>query len=150
MITAGTTSKPSTAGSYTAFGMTRLRQTNRLKRSVLATDLDQNPKLQAAGKQAAATLDPGKWIDESFVIAKQNGYSAEVLKKVADREGHSHLGPLDLSPKYTDAEAISEPPRSKSATGRQNQSSRCCNKTLRPLAANGYEHLLVPSLDGEG
>lgn len=76
---------------------------------LLATDLDQNRKLQAAGKRAAATLDPGKWIDESFAIAKQNGYSPEVLKKVADREGHSYLGPVDLSPKYkADAEEISE------------------------------------------
>jgi hypothetical protein len=75
----------------------------------IATDLDQNPKLKTAGKQAAATLDPGKWIDESFEIAKRNGYTPEVLKKVAAREGHSHLGELDLSPKYkTDAEDIAE------------------------------------------
>jgi hypothetical protein len=65
-----------------------------------ATDLNQNRKLQAAGKQAAATLDPGKWIDESAEIAKQSVYTKEVLKKVADREGHSYLGPLDLPPSY--------------------------------------------------
>jgi hypothetical protein len=76
---------------------------------ILATDLDQNRKLQAAGKQAATTLDPGKWIDESFELANKYGYTKEVLKKVADREGHSHLGPLDLPPNYkTDAEEVSE------------------------------------------
>jgi hypothetical protein len=76
---------------------------------ILATDLDQNPKLQAAGREAATSLDPGKWIDESFDLAKRQGYTDEVLKKVADREGHSHLGTLDLSPKYkADAEEIAE------------------------------------------
>ncbi len=76
---------------------------------IAATDLDQNRKLQAAGKQAAATLDPGKWIDESSELAKQHAYTKDVLKKVADREGHSHLGPLDLSPAYKlDAEEIAE------------------------------------------
>ena len=46
------------------------------------------------------TLDPGKWIDESFESPNKHGYTKDVLKKVADREGHSHLGPLDLSPAY--------------------------------------------------
>ena len=37
------------------------------------------------------------------------GYTKEVLKKVADREGHSHLGPLDLPAKYkADAEEVAE------------------------------------------
>jgi hypothetical protein len=76
---------------------------------ILATDLDQNRKLQAAGREAAATLDPGKWIDESFELAKQFGYTKEVLKKVADREGHSHLGPLELPANYrSDAEEVAE------------------------------------------
>jgi len=75
----------------------------------LATVLDQNAKLQTAGKQAAATLDPGKWIDESFVLAKKHGYAPEVLQKVAEREGHSYLGPLDVSPKYkADAAEVAE------------------------------------------
>lgn len=74
-----------------------------------ATALDHNPKLQAVGKQAGATLDPGKWIDESFELAKRYGYTPEVLKKVADREGHSHLGTLDLAAKYkADAEDVAE------------------------------------------
>lgn len=76
---------------------------------ILATDLDQNRKLQAAGREAATTLDPGKWIDESFELAKRYGYTQEVLKKVADREGHSHLGTLDLPPNYkADAEEVAE------------------------------------------
>jgi hypothetical protein len=74
-----------------------------------ATNLDRNPKLKAAGNQAGNTLDPGKWLDESFVLAKKYGYTPEVLKKVADREGHSRLGPLDLPAKYkADAEEVSE------------------------------------------
>ena len=76
---------------------------------IFATDLDQNKKLQAAGKQAASTLDPGKWIDESFVLANKYGYTPEVLKKIAAREGHSHLGPLDLPAEYrTNAEDVAE------------------------------------------
>ena len=76
---------------------------------VVATDLSENRKLQAAGKLAAATLDPDKWIDESFQLAKQYGYTPEVLKRVADREGHSRLGPLDLSATYkADAEELAE------------------------------------------
>ena len=76
---------------------------------ILATDLDQNPKLSAVGKKAAASIDPGKWIDESFEIAKRYGYTPDVLKKVAAREGHSHLGPLNLPPSYrADAEEVAE------------------------------------------
>lgn len=76
---------------------------------ISATDLDHDVKLQAAGKQAAGTLDPGKWIDESVVLAKQYAYTKEVLKKVADREGHSHLGPLELPASYkSDAEDVAE------------------------------------------
>ena len=96
-------------GTYTAFGMSRFRPTCRTKRCEFWTDLNQNAKLRAAGKQAAATLDPGKWIDESAALAKQYGYTQEVLKKVADREGHSHLGPLDLPASYkTKAEEVAE------------------------------------------
>ena len=42
-------------------------------------------------------------------LAKQYGYTQEVLKKVSDREGHSHLGPLDLPASYkTMAEEVAE------------------------------------------
>jgi hypothetical protein len=76
---------------------------------ILATDLGQNKKLQAAGQSAATKLDPGQWLDESFAIANQYAYTPEVLEKIAAREGHSHLGPLDLAPKYkTDAEEVVE------------------------------------------
>ncbi len=76
---------------------------------VLAADLDRNPELATAGKKAAATLDAEKWIDESAELAKRYGYTKEVLAKVAAREGHSHLGPLDLSADYkVDAETIAE------------------------------------------
>jgi hypothetical protein len=76
---------------------------------VLARDLDQNTKLADDGRTAGAILDPDKWIDESAVIAKRYAYSQEVLQKVAAREGHTHLGSLDLSPTYkVDAENIAE------------------------------------------
>ena len=76
---------------------------------VLAADLDRNPKLTSEGKKAAATLDADKWIDESMEIAKRYGYTKEVLAKVAAREGHSRLGPLDLSASYrVEAEEIAE------------------------------------------
>jgi hypothetical protein len=76
---------------------------------ILATDLQQNPKLRAAGERAASTLEPDKWIDESFEIAKKHGYTPEVLNKVSAREGHSHLGPLELSAAYrADAEDVAE------------------------------------------
>ena len=76
---------------------------------ILATDLGQNRKLQAAGREAAATLDVDKWIDESFDLAMRYGYTKEVLQKVADREGHSHLGPLELPASYkADAEGVAE------------------------------------------
>jgi hypothetical protein len=76
---------------------------------ILATDLGRNPKLQAAGREAEATLDPGKWIDESTELAKKNVYTPDVLKQIGSREGHSHLGQLDLTPQYkADAEEIGE------------------------------------------
>jgi hypothetical protein len=76
---------------------------------VLAADLDGNRKLADDGKKAAATLDADKWIDESMELAKRYGYTKEVLAKVAAREGHSHLGPLDLAANYkTDAETVAE------------------------------------------
>lgn len=76
---------------------------------ILATDLDMNAALKTAGETAATSLNPGQWIDESFAIAKQHAYTPEVLEKVADREGHSRLGPLDLSPQYKiDAANIAE------------------------------------------
>ncbi len=76
---------------------------------VLAADLDRNRELAAAGKKAGAILDAEKWIDESVELAKRYGYTKEVLAKVAAREGHSHLGPLDLSATYKiDAEIAAE------------------------------------------
>jgi hypothetical protein len=76
---------------------------------VLAADLDRNRKLTEEGKKAAATLDVDKWIDESIELAKRNAYTKEVLAKVAAREGHSHLGPLDLPSNYKiEAETIAE------------------------------------------
>jgi hypothetical protein len=76
---------------------------------LLATNLDRNRKLADQGKKAAATLEVDKWIDESYEIAKHSTYSPEVLQKVAARESHSHLGPLDLSANYkAEAEAIAE------------------------------------------
>ena len=67
---------------------------------IMATNLDQNRKLQAVGRESSAVLDPGKWIDESHELAKRYVYTPEVLEKVADREEHSYLGPLDLPPAY--------------------------------------------------
>lgn len=76
---------------------------------ILATDLAQNRKLGAAARQAAGALDPGVWIDESFELAQQYGYTKELLKQVADREGHSRLGPLELPPTYRlNAEEVAE------------------------------------------
>jgi hypothetical protein len=76
---------------------------------LLAADLDQNHKLAEEGRKAAATLEADKWIDESGELARRFAYTKEVLQKVAAREGHSHLGPLDLSPSYkTEAEAVAE------------------------------------------
>jgi hypothetical protein len=76
---------------------------------VLAADLDRNRKLTEAGKKAAATLEADKWIDESMELAKRYAYSKEVLQKIAAREGHSHLGPLDMPATYkTDAETVAE------------------------------------------
>jgi hypothetical protein len=76
---------------------------------LLATDLGQNKKLMAEGRQAAGTLDPGKWLDESYELARQYGYPKEVLQKIADREGHTHLGPLEPGASYrSNAEDVAE------------------------------------------
>ena len=75
----------------------------------LAEDLEQNLELAAVGRKAESSLDPGVWIDESRNLAIEFGYPREVLDKVAAREGHTHLGPLDLSAAYrANAERISE------------------------------------------
>jgi S1/P1 Nuclease len=75
----------------------------------LAGDLDRNRKLAEDGKKAAAVLEADNWIDESMKLAKRYAYTKEVLQKVAAREGHSHLGPLDLPASYkTDAETVAE------------------------------------------
>jgi hypothetical protein len=75
----------------------------------LADDLDRNRKLTDFGKKAAAVLEADNWIDESIELAKRYAYTKEVLQKVAAREGHSHLGPLDLPATYkVEAENIAE------------------------------------------
>src|SRR5215213_5421760 len=75
----------------------------------LAGDLDLNRKLADIGKKAAAVLEADNWIDESIELAKRYAYTKEVLQKVAAREGHSHLGPLDLPPTYkAEAETVAE------------------------------------------
>jgi hypothetical protein len=75
----------------------------------LAVDLSHQAELAAEGENAAASLDPGSWIDEGHELAKKYAYSTEVLQKVADREGHTHLGDLNPSPQYAaDAETVSE------------------------------------------
>ena len=76
---------------------------------VLAIDLDRNRKLAEDGKKAAATLECDDWINESVELAKRYAYTKEVLAKVAAREGHSHLGPLELPANYKiEAETIAE------------------------------------------
>ena len=75
----------------------------------LASDLARNRKLAEEGRKAAATLEIDKWIDESHDLARRYVYTKEVLQKVAVREGHTHLGPLDLPASYkADAEAVAE------------------------------------------
>ncbi|MFO0789175.1 MAG: S1/P1 nuclease [Pirellulales bacterium] len=76
---------------------------------VLATDLNDNKKLQEQAKDATRSLDGGQWINESAALAKEFGYTADVLEQIGAREGHSRLGPLELSKKYRDdAEAVAE------------------------------------------
>jgi hypothetical protein len=76
---------------------------------VLAKDLRAHPKKAEAARQAAAILDIEKWIDESYDIATRYAYTPEVLQKVAAREDHTHLGPLDLAPEYrSNAETVAE------------------------------------------
>lgn len=76
---------------------------------VLAADLAHNRRLVEDAKRAATTLEVDQWIDESSELARRYAYTKEVLQKVAAREGHSHLSPLDLPPTYrTDAENIAE------------------------------------------
>lgn len=79
--------------------------TNRL----LATELLLNAELATAGEQAAASLDPGTWIDEGCALAKKYVYTPEIMQKIAAREGHPHLGDLNPSPQYEgDAETVAE------------------------------------------
>lgn len=76
---------------------------------IIATELEKNRELVSIGERAAGTVDIENWIDEGHTLALRFGYSKEVLKKVAAREGHAHLGPLELSANYkTDAEALAE------------------------------------------
>jgi hypothetical protein len=76
---------------------------------ILAYDLEQNKELAEAGEKATAKLDVGEWIDESHELCKMYVYTPEVKQQIAAREGHSHLGPLDLPPGYaTNAEIVAE------------------------------------------
>jgi hypothetical protein len=76
---------------------------------ILAANLTKDESRAAIGKSAASSTEIEKWIDESHDLAKRFAYSDEVLQKVAAREDHSHLGPLELSPGYrTDAESLAE------------------------------------------
>ncbi|HEY4233715.1 MAG TPA: S1/P1 nuclease [Lacipirellulaceae bacterium] len=76
---------------------------------VLAYDLGQKKELAAAGEKAAATLDVGDWIDESRELCKQYVYTPEIMQQIASREGHSHLGELELSASYkANAENLAE------------------------------------------
>jgi hypothetical protein len=76
---------------------------------ILAANLTKNETNVAVGRQAAASIDIEKWIDESHEFAERIAYSGEVLEKVAGREDHTHLGPLELSPGYrSDAETLAE------------------------------------------
>jgi hypothetical protein len=75
----------------------------------LVKDLERNKSLAADGAKAASTLEADAWIDETYDLAKRYAYPKEVLDKVAAREGHTHLGPLDLSAEYkANAETVSE------------------------------------------
>jgi S1/P1 Nuclease len=74
-----------------------------------AAALNQNRERVAEGKKAAGSLDVDRWVDESFDLAKRQAYTKEVLEKVANREGHTHLAPLDLSASYkANAENVAE------------------------------------------
>jgi hypothetical protein len=77
---------------------------------ILGRQLHANPQQADAGRNAAAaSLGIEKWIDESFVLATGNAYTPEVLQKVAAREDHTHLAPLNLSPEYrSNAETAAE------------------------------------------
>jgi hypothetical protein len=75
----------------------------------IVANLVKNEEKAALGQQAASSTDIENWIDESHDLAKRFAYTNEVLQKVAAREAHAHLGPLDLSPGYrTDAESLAE------------------------------------------
>jgi hypothetical protein len=75
----------------------------------LAGNLMKNEKMAAEGQKAAQSIDIETWIDESHELAKRYAYTNEVLQKIAAREDHLHLGPLDLSSAYrTEAESLAE------------------------------------------
>jgi hypothetical protein len=76
---------------------------------MLAGNLTKNDKKAAVGVAAAGTVDIEKWIDESNGYAKRFVYTEEVLSKIAAREDHTHLGPLDLTADYrATAESLAE------------------------------------------
>ena len=95
---------------------------------MLATDLDQNPKLKADGKKAAATLDPDKWIDESFV-ARQ----AIRLHEGSAQESRRPRRAFALGPARPAGEVQDRSRRGRRTPGRrgrlplgERRSSRCC------------------------
>jgi hypothetical protein len=76
---------------------------------LLADNLRAHPKKAEAARMAAVNIDIEKWIDESYALAIRYVYTPETLEKVAAREDHTHLGPLDLPLEYrSNAETISE------------------------------------------
>ncbi len=97
---------------------------------ILARELRANEKKAAAGREAAAkSLDIERWIDESFDLASRHVYTPEVLQKVAAREEHTHLGPLDLPPEYrSNAESVAE----RRAVEAGFRLARLLEKLLRP------------------
>jgi hypothetical protein len=76
---------------------------------LLAANLTKDEKKAATGKKGAASTDIEQWIQESNAFAKRFAYTDEVLQKIAARESHTHLGPLDVSDAYrADAESLAE------------------------------------------
>jgi hypothetical protein len=76
---------------------------------LLAVNVTKDPKKAAVGDKAAASTDIETWIEESNAFAKKFAYTEEVLQKIAAREDHTHLGPLNLSDGYrADAESLAE------------------------------------------
>ena len=60
-----------------------------------------NADLAAAGRDSAAALDEKTWLDESFAIAKDSVYNAEILAALRKLEAAGGgINALDLSENY--------------------------------------------------